>query len=328
MLAWYLALFCISAFGVWRIEHFALSRGMIDIPNERSSHLVPTPRGGGLAFVIVWAVTNLALLNAHPLYYLQAIVLGGMGIALLSIYEDWVGLSASKRLLVQLLITCTVLTSIMTPPSLLLGAIAALVATLAVVWSINLFNFMDGTDGLAAVEGISIFLITGTLFSYVGLSVWAAYCWTLCAALLGFLCFGWPKARVFMGDVGSTFLGYLVAMTALVSHWYTPISIEIWAMLYSAFWIDATVTLVRRALAREKVTEAHCSHAYQRLHQSGWSHLKLLLGLIGYNVVLALWILLYISEWFPLWTAVSCSLLQGALVLLWIEKKQPRIIMR
>ncbi|BAW80869.1 glycosyl transferase family protein [Candidatus Nitrosoglobus terrae] len=163
---------------------------------------------------------------------------------------------------------------------------------LLIVWSINLFNFMDGIDGLAGAEACFIFLIGGGWLWEVGAHHYAYFAWLLVATVAGFLVWNWPPAKIFMGDGGSGFLGFLVAVFALAGKIYWNIPIVLWMILYGVFWFDATVTLLRRILVGERWYLAHRTHAYQRLYQAEGSHRRSLLRIMVINTVLgiaALW---------------------------------------
>jgi Fuc2NAc and GlcNAc transferase len=156
-----------------------------------------------------------------------------------------------------------------------------------IVWMINLFNFMDGSDGIAATEAIFVFAVGGFLLFKVSANEMATLAWGLVAMLAGFLAWNWPTARIFMGDCGSCFLGMLVALFALISHLKYQMPLMVWFLLTAVFWFDATITLVRRIIAGDRWREPHRLHAYQRLIQVGWSHQKVLLGLIAVNCILS-----------------------------------------
>jgi len=166
------------------------------------------------------------------------------------------------------------------------------VLILGIVWMTNLFNFMDGSDGLAAMEAIIILSMGGYFFFMSNAIDFAILSWGLAALVAGFLTWNWPAAIIFMGDSGSCFLGFVIAILALISYKLYSVPIMPWIILTSLFWFDATITLLRRILAREKWTEAHKVHAYQRLIQFGWSHFEVLLGATIINlmlVILAFW---------------------------------------
>jgi len=159
-------------------------------------------------------------------------------------------------------------------------------AIIGIVWFINLFNFMDGVDGFASLEAMTIclviFILSGNVINLL-----------LIACLSGFLFWNWPKAKIFMGDVGSTQLGFILVVLGIYFHNIYKFSILNWIMLSSPFWFDATLTLYRRWRNGEKLSEAHRKHVYQRIVQSGFSHLKVNMCLIAINSFVLLMILIY-----------------------------------
>jgi Fuc2NAc and GlcNAc transferase len=198
-------------------------------------------------------------------------------------------------------------------------------ATLLIVWSVNLFNFMDGLDGFASVEAIFYFSVGGYLiyitsasFAYLSFIAWA-----LVALLFGFLWWNKPKAKIFMGDACSSFLGFLVAIFAFYAAKHLSISIWLWIYLYGLFWFDASITLMRRILKGERWYESHRSHAYQRLHQAGFSHTQILQGQIIVNILissLVLWA--YFMPTMLLWCGlIELILLAG--IYYWVELRYP-----
>src|SRR5262249_277790 len=156
-----------------------------------------------------------------------------------------------------------------------LGAAGYVVALLGIVWVLNLFNFMDGIDGIAASEAVFITCIAALVGLIRG---WPAEVpaasWVLAFASAGFLCGNWAAARVFVGDVGSGYLGYVIAVLALASARTDPVALWAWLILGGVFFVDATMTLARRCLRGERVLEAHRSHAYQWLARRWGSHSK------------------------------------------------------
>lgn len=159
-------------------------------------------------------------------------------------------------------------------------------AVLGMVWFINLFNFMDGVDGFASLEAIIIcllmFFLSGSIVDLL-----------LIACISGFLFWNWPKAKIFMGDVGSTQLGFILVVLGIYAHNTYQFSILNWIMISSPFWFDATLTLFRRWRYGEKLSEAHKKHAYQRIVQAGFSHLKVNMYLIVLNAFVVVMILIY-----------------------------------
>jgi Fuc2NAc and GlcNAc transferase len=154
------------------------------------------------------------------------------------------------------------------------------IAIIGIVWFINLFNFLDGIDGYASLEAITIatimFVFTGSVINLI-----------LIACVFGFLYWNWPKAKIFMGDIGSTQLGFILIVLGIYFHNTSELSIIHWIMLSSLFWFDATLTLIRRLINKEKLSVAHRKHAYQRAVQSGLTHQNTILFSIGINLVIA-----------------------------------------
>jgi len=148
-----------------------------------------------------------------------------------------------------------------------------------IVWFINLYNFLDGIDGYAGSEAVFLSLAGFLLFG-------GSYFLVLVAAVSGFLIWNWHKAKIFMGDVGSTLLGYNVAIFTLYYANQDPRNLWIWIILFGLFWYDATITLFRRYRNGEKLSQAHKKHAYQRVVRSGWSHSRVVLFAMLINIVL------------------------------------------
>lgn len=236
-----------------------LQRRLLDQPNARSSHRRPTPRGGGVAFVIVGSLASLSQL---PLVCLP--------LALVGLLDDRHNLPAGLRYGAQVL-TALVLVSL-SPLELPLPWLLVPLAVIAATAVINFVNFMDGLDGLVA-GCMAVVLAVAALVSP------APALWGVVGALLGFLPWNWSPARVFMGDVGSTFLGALLAGVALQQT--TPA--QALGLLLVAFPLlgDACLCVLRRLAAGQPVFQAHRLHLYQRLHQAGWSHSRVALLYIG-----------------------------------------------
>ncbi len=257
------------------VRHFALRRGLLDVPNARSSHLSATPRGGGLAIVLTASVAFVALAVSGEMraQLLWALVGGGGGVAAVGFADDRRPVPAGVRLAVHLLAAVWAvywlggLTELTVGRHVLrLGWGGDALAILVIMWALNLFNFMDGIDGIAASE--AVFVTSAALPSLAWLDVAggvSAASLLVAAATLGFLPWNWPPARIFLGDVGSGYLGYLIATLTLASVRERPESAWIWLILGGLFFVDATITVVRRFVSGERVYEAHRTHAYQRL---------------------------------------------------------------
>lgn len=233
----------------------------LDHPNERSLHDRPTPRTGGIAIVCGSLAGALVSKAWEPSLWL------GLAIAGVSLADDVRGLPVRWRMVAHL---AAATAAVWTAPDVPAWLWPFLVFGIA--WMTNLYNFMDGADGLAggmAVFGFGSYAAAAVLAGNVGLAS-ASLC--IAASALGFLLFNFPPARIFMGDVGSIFLGFLAG--GLGVHGWRSGAWPSWfpVVVFAPFVVDATVTLARRALRRERVWEAHRGHFYQRLILSGWTH--------------------------------------------------------
>lgn len=277
------------------IREFALSRSILDVPNERSSHSRPTPRGGGLAIALAASAGFVAeyLLGLLPADMLAALLGGGGAVAIVGAMDDRAPVAAPIRLAVHFaaavwaLLWLGGLPAISTGQlSLELGPFGYLLGVLTIVWTLNLFNFMDGIDGIAASEAVFVACGGAALVALGGyFSGSAAAGLVVGAASLGFLCWNWPPAKIFMGDVGSGFLGFVLGVVALGAVRDDAAAPLIWLLLGGAFLVDATVTLARRLARRERVYEAHRTHAYQWLARRWASHRRVTLIVIALDLV-------------------------------------------
>ncbi len=250
-------------------------RSILDHPNERSSHERPTPRGGGLAVVPIILVAW-ALYAGVPVSAEMAVIIPGAAVlALLSWVDDLRTLPASIRLAGQTAVVATALVLLdgfgLVFQGLLPPLMDKIVAAVAWVWFINLFNFMDGIDGISGVEAISIgggLAALALVTPAVAPAPW--YGLAIAAAMLGFLIWNWHPARIFLGDVGSVPVGFLLGfllLAAAANGYWAP------ALILPLYYLaDATITLFRRGLRGEKVWRAHREHFYQKSVQGGRSH--------------------------------------------------------
>lgn len=252
-------------------------RARFDQPNARSSHQIPTPRGGGLAFVLCF-MTAIGLGYLYDLMSTRLCLtfwVAGGGIALLGGLDDQYGLAAGVRFFVQLLLSLLAVWGLE-----ISDPIYMVFAVLYLTWMTNLFNFMDGINGLAAME--AIFVAAGMLLlADPQLNLILA---ALAAALMGFVLWNFPKAYIFMGDVGSGFLGMVLGIASLVLAKTQASFFAGNLILMGIFVTDATFTLFMRALRGERFWEAHCTHVYQRLARRLGSHIPVTLGLMLINV--------------------------------------------
>ncbi|MGA8278539.1 MAG: glycosyltransferase family 4 protein [Rhodanobacteraceae bacterium] len=298
--------FALAAFVVSMALTFGVTRyaraHLLDLPGRRRSHAQPTPRGGGLGFVI-------ALLTCGLLPHVRAdpTTTSLLGTALIAVaavgfWDDHESQPAHRRLAVQLF--AAGLTVLALKPTLGFApgspmALASLIACgLAIVWSINLHNFMDGIDGLLAVQALfvcstlAIVAQQSTSFALAGL------CAISFAAIAGFVPLNFPRARIFMGDVGSATLGLWLGILLIMSVESAGLEPSAALVLVSAFTIDATMTLMLRLVQKRRWYSAHREHLYQWLVRSGSSHTRVTGLYMLWNllvVVPTLWVMMHLS---------------------------------
>jgi UDP-GlcNAc:undecaprenyl-phosphate GlcNAc-1-phosphate transferase len=289
----------------WLTLGWLLRRGRLpmDHPNERSLHETPTPRIGGLGIMAGVLVAAVWLVDGA----LLPVVLGAFGLAAVSVLDDVRGLPVALRFLAHFIAAVACLLA------LGLSGWALLAGTLAVVWVTNLYNFMDGSDGLAggmAAIGFGALALAAWLGDAPGLAV---FCAAIAAAALAFLRFNFPPARVFMGDAGSIPLGFMAASLGILGAlqdvwpWLFPL------LVFSPFIVDASVTLARRGLRGEKIWRAHRSHYYQRVVLLGASHRQL--AVAAYALMLTMAALAFALLFLPQ-HAVWVLILSAAIYLL------------
>lgn len=283
----YLILLVISFSLTYFIKNYAIKKSLIAIVNERSSHSVPTPHGGGIAIAITWFIGlfYLYFMNEIELNLFYALLFGTV-ISIVSFFDDIYELSPKLRLFVQATVAIGGLYSLGGFETLTFGIfdisnpiLTNVFAFFMIIWFINLYNFLDGINGYAGSQAVFLSLAGFVLFG-------GNHFLVLAMAVLGFLYWNWNKAKIFMGDVGSTLLGYNIAIFTIYYVNQEPSNFWIWIILFGVYWFDATLTLIRRKLNKEKLSQAHKKHAYQRLTQSGWSHYKVTNWSIIVNIIL------------------------------------------
>lgn len=298
----------VSAVLVTLVRAHALRRNILDLPNSRSSHSVPTPRGGGIGIVITFCSSLAVLVSLRVLDAKAALMLcvTGLAIAAIGYLDDRRQLSARVRFAVHAsaaLLTIGVFGGF---PVYDLGGwgmgnpwVGAAFSALVLVWATNLFNFMDGIDGIAASESIFILAAAAWLnFISGGDRGITSAMLNLGAACAGFLIWNWPPARIFLGDVGSGFLGFTITALILLACQRGSLPIEILPILGGVFVVDATLTLVRRAIRGDRWFEPHRMHAYQHLARRFNGHRPVTLLVAAVNL---LWLLpwAYFATLFP-----------------------------
>lgn len=293
------------------LRRYVLSRGLLDFPGRRSSHTAPTPRGGGLAIAasFLLAILLLGVLNEYQHSLIIALVCAGAWIALVGFWDDHGDVAPRWRLLAHFVGASWVLVWLGGLPPLRIwgylidfGMVGHLVAAVYLAWLLNLYNFMDGIDGIATIEAITVCIGSALVARFVvnDQVLWAPPLLLACAAC-GFLYWNFPKARIFMGDSGSGFLGIIIGGFSLLHAWIAPQLFWVWQILLGAFIVDTTVTLFRRILRGEKIYKAHRSHAYQYASRKYSSHMVVSLAVGAINLF---WLL-------PLALAVGLGWLDG-----------------
>lgn len=279
------------------VRRYAIRAGVLDRPNSRSSHVIPTPRGGGIAIL---GASTIALAVAGALGLVQprdalAFDSGAWLLGILGWIDDHRSLRASTRLMVQTVVAVSTLVVVGGLPFVRIGTWTAhlgwfgyVLGTIGLVWSINLFNFMDGIDALATSQAVLILGAVAMLLIRTGDASLAVIALLIAMASLGFLPWNWPRARIFLGDVGSAPLGYLIGAIAVASENRREIPLIVIALIGGVFVVDATVTLLRRLAKREPLSQAHRSHAYQRLAHAFGSHGVVSFGAAAETVLFAL----------------------------------------
>lgn len=288
----FIAVLILSVLATGGVLAYLRHKAILDHPNERSSHSIPTPRGGGIGMLIVIlpALIGINFFWEDPLAIAPFALGGAFVLALLSWLDDLRDLGAGVRFAVQFI--CVGLCVFCLPPSETgyIGGfmpvwLEKILLVLGWVWFINLFNFMDGIDGISGVEiasigaGLALFgfaLHLGDSFILTAL--------VLCASALGFLKWNWHPAKVFMGDVGSIPIGFLLGWMLILLAGQGFVLIAVLIALY--YMVDATFTLIKRLLRGEKVWQAHREHFYQQATQKGLRHDQVALRILALNMVL------------------------------------------
>lgn len=290
-------IFALSWVSTGGLRRYALSKRLMDIPNERSSHTVPTPRGGGVAIVFSFliALPILWALGLSGIGTLFALLGSGLLVATIGFADDHGHIAARWRLLGHFVAAIWALYWLdgLAPVAFFsatidLGWLGNALAAIYLVWMLNLYNFMDGIDGLASAEALCVCLGGGLICLVTGQLELLWVMLALAGAVAGFLCWNYPPARIFMGDAGSGFLGVALGILTLSAAKVSSTLMWSWVILLGVFVVDATLTLCRRVFNGDKVYQAHRSHAYQYASRQYRSHKAVTLGVVGLNL---LWLL-------------------------------------
>jgi UDP-N-acetylmuramyl pentapeptide phosphotransferase/UDP-N-acetylglucosamine-1-phosphate transferase len=318
VLVWFAIFVAVGAAGTWLARRYALAHALVDEPGERRSHTVPTPRGGGIAIVVALLMATAGVATREPAQFMLASAFAGglSAVALVGLIDDHRPLSPWIRLLVHVAAA---------------GALAlawglhggdwsvAFVAFAACVCLTNVWNFMDGINGIAATQAALVGLA-------VVLSIangWALVALALAASCIGFLPFNVPRAHIFLGDVGSGALGYSIAALGLLSGVEAGPAPSLIPMAISAFLIDAALTLLRRILRGERWWAPHVQHAYQVCARR-WGHVRVTVS-YGIWTVISIFIAGVADAAVDLtWAVIAAWYISGALLWLWLQHRYRR----
>lgn len=277
------------------VRRIAARFALIDVPVDRSLHTTPVPRGGGLGITVAVIVVTFAWMMSEPTPPELVPLLAASALAAaLGFWDDKRGLTALFRLSVQFNLAILLLAGFLfyfpaESFDRIFGFILPIwislpILAIAIVWVTNLYNFMDGSDGLAGSQSATVFLALTILSVFKGDPEAAAVCSIISAASVGFLFRNWQPAKIFMGDVGSIFLGFIAISSAIWVALRGEINFYAALCLHGCFIVDATITLITRMRNGKTPHQAHRSHTYQRWIQSGKSHQFIALAYSGVNL--------------------------------------------
>ena len=276
------------------LRKILISRNVLVIPNDRSSHQEPKPQGGGLSIVICFI---LFLLLSHSMGFIEDKILFALGvpgllIGLIGLKDDFNSINPLPRLIIHFLSASLGLYLVGGFPPIPifgtqvnLGFIGQILAIFYIVWVVNLYNFMDGIDGLASLEAIFIFSSLAVFISLISVNSDIFLILTfLVGSVLGFLLLNFPKSYIFIGDVGSGFLGIILALISILVSTEVPQLFWTFLVLIGAFVVDSTYTLVFRIVSGKKFYEAHSEHLYQKISRLFNSHVKTSVLILAVNL--------------------------------------------
>ncbi|WP_374572214.1 glycosyltransferase family 4 protein [Acinetobacter sp.] len=288
-----IAFFILSLLFTGYMRHYALKKNIIDNPNERSSHSVPTPRGGGVAVVLSYLLALSFLIYTNQLNNDIGLTLIGAGlvISVLGFLDDHGHINSMIRLAIHFIAAISAVASlggfsaVAVFNGFQLGFAANIIAVLFLVWLLNLYNFMDGINGIASAEAITSALSMAFLYWMLSPVLNFQALLLLAAAVSGFMLWNFPKAKIFMGDACSGFLGLTLGILALYALKQDLALFCAWLICLGVFIVDATYTLIRRILTGHKMYDAHRSHAYQILSRKVGSHTPVTLCVAAINIL-------------------------------------------
>ena len=328
--------FVIAAWLCWQFSRPGSRFYILDHPNERSLHSQPTPRTGGLGILVglyLAASGMVAWIGAVPIAVFW-IAGTGLMVAIVSFLDDRFSVPVLYRMIVHFIAAGGLVYGGLGLEAFQLPGVtwnldytvAFILTLLIVVWLVNLYNFMDGMDGFAggmALFGFGAYAVLGWM---AGDQAFASLSLIIAAAAVGFLVFNFPPARIFMGDTGSSLLGFLAAAFAFWADRDGIFPLWVGVLIFSPFIVDATVTLFRRAYRKERIWQAHKSHYYQRLVQLGWGHRKTVLweyALMALCGVSAIWALSLSPA--MQWGIIGFWVFFYGVLMIWVGRLEKRI---
>ena len=284
-------LYVVAALLTGIVRNLAIRSQLLALPSSRGLHSVPTPVGGGIAIVLTYLFTLVYVALAYEVSLSKVLMLSaGLPVAVAGLFDDRLHLSAVLRLAIQCACAFFAVWLAGSVPPLQVGNVRAegllfvwVFLPVALIWLTNLFNFMDGIDGLAGGEAAFVSVAAAAILLSFGDMELGLLCLGLFAGAAGFMVWNWAPARIFMGDVGSGFLGLTFGIVALLSHLHGSMSLWSWVLLMSCFVVDASATLLRRVLTGQAFYEAHRQHAYQHAAQLFGSHQKITATVLSIN---------------------------------------------
>ncbi|OGL70717.1 hypothetical protein A3B32_00280 [Candidatus Uhrbacteria bacterium RIFCSPLOWO2_01_FULL_53_9] len=278
---------------LWLSRH-AKARGWLAVPNERSSHRTPTPSGAGLAVAVVFlgTVAVLGITNVIPSAIAWALVVGGMAIAVVGWMDERTPLSLWVRVLVHVFAAVYAVWILGGMPVLFVGApvllgapLGFVLAVAGIVWFSNVYNFMDGIDGLAGMQAVWVSAIAGALIATLaGTGPFTLIVWLLGASVAGFLVWNWHPASIFLGDVGSVLIGFTFGVLALWTEYTHALPLFVWFILLTPFLVDATATTIKRMLDGKQWYAAHREFSYQ-LALKNRTHARVVVRVLLLNIL-------------------------------------------
>lgn len=319
-------IFILSLAMTWLVKKYSLHNELIDIPNHRSSHSVSTPRGGGLSIAIILFLSVLYLYATGFIHLKEvvAIVIPLLAVIVSGWMDDHKHIPSLIRGLIYFLASSwfvlvfpvrEMIPGLDSNSFVLYFVLFGI--SLFFVWTINLYNFMDGIDSLAALEAMTTTAFAVVIFYQMQELELFTISAVMFVSVAGFLYWNWPPAKIFMGDVGSCTIGLFFCILAVLGQQKAGLDFAIWLVLLSVFIADASFTLIKRILKREKWYSAHNQHAYQLLVQSGYSHRFISISITAINVII-LWPLAYILAHNSQYTLLIVSINYLFLYILWI----------